>query len=329
MKDTERPNERGMNMRTTRLIAVLVGLAAIAMVAADAHAIYHPGMGTFLQRDPGAGASGPARISAAGPAMGGGFAQRDPMPAGPTRIDTALYGHGVRQPVAPFTTPARPGAAMPPRIGQNGLNNQYADGMNLYQYVGSNPTGFVDPSGLFRKYICCNQNQTNMIKQDEARALNQIQALRGQINAAIAADTGQYPAFTGAALNTSLRYLNKAADVIQNYDVKCEPPGASRTCNNGAVAWVKWVFTQTVHLCPYYLNRNWGPNTRSACLVHEGTHVHGSLDLKYFWQNNEWPHRVWLTGWQDIASTYDTWILGGFCIPGHNCAGRPNVNPAR
>ncbi|MFW6106864.1 MAG: hypothetical protein ACOC8H_01755 [bacterium] len=295
-------------MRTTRLIAIMVGLAAIAMVTADAHAIYHPGMGRFLQRDPGAGASGPARIGAATPAMGGGFAQRDPI-----------------------TQP-------PNRVGHAGLNNQYADGMNLYQYVGSNPTGFVDPSGLFRKYICCNQNQTNTIKQDEARALNQIQALRGQINAAIAADTGQYPALTGAALNTSLRYLNKAADVIQNYDVKCEPPGASRTCNNGAAAWVKWIFTQTVHLCPSQADRYWqyfemGPVNRSATLVHEGTHVGGSLDLIYFpnQQPPERPHRAGLTGWQDIASTYDTWIVYGFCIPGHNCAALgPYVpNPGR
>ena len=39
-------------MRTTRLTAVLVGLAAIAMVTADAHAVYHPTLGRFLQRDP-------------------------------------------------------------------------------------------------------------------------------------------------------------------------------------------------------------------------------------------------------------------------------------
>lgn len=138
-----------MNMRTTRLIAVLVGLAAIAMVAADAHAIYHPGMGTFLQRDPGAGASGPSPIGAAGPAMGGGFAQRDPMPAGPARVGTPMHGHVLGQPAqVPFATPARPGAAMPPRIGQASLNNQYADGMNLYQYVRNSPVNLVDPAGL-------------------------------------------------------------------------------------------------------------------------------------------------------------------------------------
>ncbi|MFW6132514.1 MAG: hypothetical protein ACOC8F_01360, partial [Planctomycetota bacterium] len=242
----------------------------------------------------------------AGPAMGGGFAQRDPMPAGPTRIDTALYGHGVRQPVAPFATPARRGAAMPPRIGQNTQGGQYADGMNLYQYVGSNPTGFVDPSGLFRKYICCNQNLINTIKQDEARALQQIQALQAQLNAAIAADQGQYPAFTGSALRKSVSYLNTAAGVIRNKDVKCEPAGASRQCKAGAIAWQKWIFAQTVHLCPTYFGGRYGPIFRASTLVHEGTHFAGTLDVRYFTHHREWPHRVGLTGWHDIASTYDT-----------------------
>lgn len=38
-------------------------------------------------------------------------------------------------------------AASPPRLGQAGFNNQYADGMNLYQYVRSNPNKYLDPKG--------------------------------------------------------------------------------------------------------------------------------------------------------------------------------------
>lgn len=104
MKETEQPTERGAKMRTTRLIAVLVGFAAIAMVTADAHAYYHPGMSRFMSRDPGAG--GAHRIGAGGPAVRGGFIPRDPT-----------------------------------------ASNQYADGMNLYQYVGSNPIIGLDPQG--------------------------------------------------------------------------------------------------------------------------------------------------------------------------------------
>lgn len=39
-------------MRRRHVFAVLIGLAAIALVAADASAMYHPTLGRFLQRDP-------------------------------------------------------------------------------------------------------------------------------------------------------------------------------------------------------------------------------------------------------------------------------------
>ena len=110
MKDTEQSTERRANMRTTRLLTVLIGMAAIATLTADASAYYHPTMGRFSQRDPGAGAKSPARVGAAGPAAGGRFAQRDPTGT-----------------------------------------SQYADGMNLYQYVGSRPTAALDPMGT----KCC------------------------------------------------------------------------------------------------------------------------------------------------------------------------------
>lgn len=94
-----------MNMRT-RLIAVLVALAAVAVFTTDASAMYHAGMGVFMQRDPGAG--GANRVGSGGaPAATGRFIPRDPTGS-----------------------------------------NQYANGMNLYQYVRSNPAAFVDPSGL-------------------------------------------------------------------------------------------------------------------------------------------------------------------------------------
>jgi hypothetical protein len=92
----------------TRLIAVLVALAAIAVFTTEASAMYHAGMGVFMQRDPGAGAGGHARMGAGGtPATAGRFIPRDPTGS-----------------------------------------NQYADGMNLYQYVRGNPVSLVDPFGL-------------------------------------------------------------------------------------------------------------------------------------------------------------------------------------
>jgi hypothetical protein len=69
------------------------------------------------------GALAIAVIATATPA----FAMRDPGPGG-----MAMYNYGPQ----------------PPRIGQAGLNNQYADGMSLYQYVRSNPCSHTDPHGL-------------------------------------------------------------------------------------------------------------------------------------------------------------------------------------
>lgn len=98
-------SERGTNMKRTHLIAALVGIVAMSIFAADASAMYHPGMGTFMSRDPGAG--GANRVGAGGaPAATGQFIPRDPTGS-----------------------------------------NQYADGMNLYQYVRSNPVQHVDPYG--------------------------------------------------------------------------------------------------------------------------------------------------------------------------------------
>jgi hypothetical protein len=98
--------ERGRTMRRTHLIAALLGIVALGVFAADASAMYHPGMGRFLQRDPGAGSA--MRIGVGGAAPVGRFVPRDPTGT-----------------------------------------NQYADGMNVYQYVRSNPITHVDPDGLW------------------------------------------------------------------------------------------------------------------------------------------------------------------------------------
>ena len=103
--------ERDETMKGIKTLVVLACLAAITIVATDASAYYHPTLGRFLSRDPGAG--GAVRAGAARPSAGGGFIPRDPTGS-----------------------------------------NQYADGMNLYQYVGGNPVGLRDPSGLAVRIDC-------------------------------------------------------------------------------------------------------------------------------------------------------------------------------
>lgn len=110
LNEARKITARGTNMKRTHLIAVLFGVIAVGIFAADASAYYHPGMGVFMSRDPGAG--GATRIGAGGPAVAGGFIPRDPTGS-----------------------------------------NQYADGMNLYQYVRGNPVNRVDPHGLWSKEL--------------------------------------------------------------------------------------------------------------------------------------------------------------------------------
>jgi hypothetical protein len=87
-------------MKNIRMVAIAVGLTTIAILAADASAYYHPTIGRFISRDPGAGRS------ATRPTATANFPPRDPTGS-----------------------------------------KQYADGMNLYEYVRSRPTIATDPSG--------------------------------------------------------------------------------------------------------------------------------------------------------------------------------------
>ncbi|MBN2583972.1 MAG: hypothetical protein JXL80_12975 [Planctomycetes bacterium] len=94
-------------MKTSRLAAVVVAVATVALFASNASAMYNPSLGCWMQRDPGPG--GPVATTprvGGGPVAGGAFLPRDP--AG---------------------------------------NGQYADGMNLYQYGRSNPVNGLDPDG--------------------------------------------------------------------------------------------------------------------------------------------------------------------------------------
>jgi hypothetical protein len=105
-----------MGIKSTRLLASLIALAATATLTTEASAYLHPSTGRFISRDPGAGSN------ANTPAKTTHFPPRDPTGS-----------------------------------------NQYADGMNLYEYVRSEPTINLDPTGTTVVITC---KARNKIKAD-------------------------------------------------------------------------------------------------------------------------------------------------------------------
>ena len=67
--------------KRTSLIAVLISLIAVGIFTTDATAMYHPGMGRFMQRDPGAGGAVPM----------GRFIPRDPTGTNQYADGMSLY----------------------------------------------------------------------------------------------------------------------------------------------------------------------------------------------------------------------------------------------
>jgi uncharacterized protein RhaS with RHS repeats len=77
-------------MTSTHRIALGLSILIVAIVAADASAYYHPGLGRFVSRDPGPGST-IARIGTAGPAGSGHTITRDPTGSGQYIDGANLY----------------------------------------------------------------------------------------------------------------------------------------------------------------------------------------------------------------------------------------------
>ncbi|NLH17424.1 MAG: hypothetical protein GX455_12675 [Phycisphaerae bacterium] len=199
-------------------------------------------------------------------------------------------------------------------------SRQFDEGTNLYAGFASNAIKALDPLGLFTQYVCCTDCQERSLKNDERSAQAQIYALQSAIRAAISADTGQYPWFTNFKLNNALSILQRASYKLTYGVAICE-----KSCK--AIAWA-WPGGRAVHVCPAYWRIK--DEAQAASLAHEGTHMGAATtDATYFWQNGRAPHDAGIIGWDIIASTYDTWILTGFCVPGFNCPASVSYNANR
>ncbi len=78
------------------------------------------------------------------------------------------------------------------RVSQNGHNNQYDDGMNLYQYERSNPVNNVDPAGLYSGKCPDFKEKCGCALSSECSVGNCLQARKDSSKAASAA-AARYP----------------------------------------------------------------------------------------------------------------------------------------
>lgn len=125
--------------RLSRMFALLLTVLVTGTFTADTCArgrMYNPRTGQFMQRDPLGTAIVPMGFSTTAPARNISspqFTQRDP------NIPSQL---GQKSETRLFTT-----GDFQRNYGLLNNNKQYADGMSLYQYVGSNPITRVDSVG--------------------------------------------------------------------------------------------------------------------------------------------------------------------------------------
>jgi len=287
-------------MKGIKTLAVLVGLAAITVAANDASAYYHPRLGRFLSRDPGAG--GVARAGTASPVMGDSFAPRDPMG------NAQRVGSGGTAPVGGFI-PRDPTES-----------NQYADGMNLYQYVRSNPVRYRDPSGLkIDHYDCCTDAQKRAIKAAHDAAEKKLKVIKEAIdkytydwvlqNYVVKKNrAGGRPKHDEQTVWTNYRREMQVAiakmqkEFRSGIGVECEDE-----CKRGTVAYVYSIFSD-IHFCPPFFRES--PSEQGSTFMHELSHLAAGTEDKAF----DWTRETgWFTtgGWYAMDAADDAFWFGG------------------
>ena len=150
--------------------------------------------------------------------------------------------------------------------------------------------------------------------------MDQMNELLERLDTAIASpDAKNYPKGTLKKLKLAKRVVTGAMKRLPKLKVRCvtakHPQGPG-----DADAWILpggWV----IHVMRYDQDEGFWKTVsewQAATLVHETTHSSAwTHDSAYFYPYP--PRDVGLIEWPSIASTYDTWIFGGFCIPGVNC----------
>lgn len=265
-----------------RYLSVFTVIAALVAITQSASAMYHPGMGRFMQRDPRGMQVGPSAISgrplAAGQAVGArGFIPRD-------SISTSL---------------------------------QYVDGMNLYQYVGSKPTRFLDPTGLrITEYKDCTKKQEAVLRAADAAVAARMPGVKKDIDrfdspyveANYVIPRGrkiigvrQQAVYVNYRRNMQVVFKQMISQSSSGIKVECECE-----CDKGTVAYVNFYLGfagSHMHFCPKYFTSS--TRRQNEIFMHELSHYAASTDDRAF----SWlPSKVGLA--PDDAYYIETFMYG-------------------
>ncbi|MCP4345871.1 MAG: RHS repeat-associated core domain-containing protein [Desulfobacterales bacterium] len=217
-------------------------------------------------------------------------------------------------------------------------------GLNLYVFTKNEPINQIDLLGQFSEFIDCCPCQENALRNDEQAALQYMSTLMRQIETELAArpqarisekepgvkgnrdpSAGQYRDIIANQLEKALKVLRLSHAKLPTCKVKCVE-------KDGAPYASVWPFGNTIKV---YEGRNsrlyWHLTdiAQAAGLVHEATHAAAATtDAQYYWQTGN-GIKSGLIAYPYVASTYDTWILTGFCVPGINCATTVTATVAR
>ena len=130
----------------------------------------------------------------------------------------------------------------------------------------------------------------------------------------VAGASEEYPGERGA-----LRRVDNALDCIAKklpkIQVKCDDLGDAH-----GVAFPVFGNKIAIHHEAISEYSYAGSNYTSSVLIHEVSHKCGMTDGTYFHHDpTPGPSNWGLISWTRIASTYQYWVMWGFCVPGKDC----------
>jgi hypothetical protein len=187
--------------------------------------------------------------------------------------------------------------------------------------LAANPINQRDPSGEFKEVSIANAGDKQMVLDAEALIPGLVKDLKNKLlNVTYNPDP---PKELQLKLVLAWGILNKVPPLLATTNVELDAcinigkaQKAAAYVNRYYFFGITW-HGDTIYVTPeFFTHPSFGSHVdRAAALIHELTHMLGTKDAAYFWQNNLTVSDTNGVEWWNIAGTYDTWIINGFSVP--------------